>query len=374
MRNIDWVNTLFVCGYQFALLAFLPFYFYYFTPGRGIVLATLVLVLLTGISITAGYHRFYSHKAYSVNKTVESILLFFSTMASMGSVLDWASEHRLHHRFVDKENDPYNINRGFFYAHMLWFFQKRKKYDPTVVPDLIDSKLLRFQHRHVLLLHIVTNTLVLLLFGWLCGDFFGALVMVIGLRMFIVHHGTWFINSAAHYWGEKTYSRELSAVDNFFLALLTFGEGYHNYHHVFASDYRNGIRWYHYDPTKWLIWSLSKIGLANSLVRIDTLTSKKRIIQEDTHIFVEALRKSTSEKREMLEQKVHELSEKLIKRLADMRLAILEYRQLKKEKNAQFKEKRQEIRIQRLLAKKEWKSWLNLGREISQIVPLNYHH
>ena len=141
----------------------------------------------------------------------------------------------------------------------------------------------------------------------------------------------------------------------------------------FASDYRNGVRWYQYDPTKWLIWGLSRIGITSNLKKVDLFLSRKKIVQEDTHIFLEALKKSTSEIREILEQKVNELSATLTKRLADVRAALVEYRQLRQEKNVQLKEKKREIKAQSHLVKQEWKSWLSLGREISRVAPITHH-
>jgi len=234
IRNISWGNALFFIIYQTSLLITLPFYFYFSPPSLALVIITLILVMLTGIGITAGYHRFYAHKSYTANKLAEIFLLFFATIAFMGSVFCWAAEHRSHHRFVDKEKDPYNIKKGFFHAHMLWFMVKRPDFDKKMIPDLLQSRLLQFQHKHIIFLHIVTNLVVFLAVGWFLSDFIGALVMAIGLRMFMVHHATWFINSLAHTWGEKTYSKEQTAVNNGIIALLTFGEGYHNYHHVFT--------------------------------------------------------------------------------------------------------------------------------------------
>ena len=109
-------------------------------------------------------------------------------------------------------------------------------------------------------------------------------------RLMVSHHLTWFINSLAHYWGEQTYSKEHSAVDNFVIAILTVGEGYHNFHHTFPADYRNGVRWYHFDPTKWTIWILSKVGLAADLRRFDSFRIKRRLLTEDRRLLIYSLR------------------------------------------------------------------------------------
>src|SRR5205085_875743 len=149
------------------------------------------------------------------------------------------------------------------------------KADPInnkLVTDLLQNPRVMFQHRFILPLMFGSNALVWFITGWLFHDFLGAFVITVGLRIFALHHFTWFINSLAHTWGDKPFCQEQTAVNNAVLSLLTFGEGYHNYHHVFAKDYRNGVRWFHFDPAKWLIWTLSKIGLTKDLRRIDKLT------------------------------------------------------------------------------------------------------
>ncbi|MBL7056389.1 fatty acid desaturase [Candidatus Woesearchaeota archaeon] len=375
LKNIEWKATLFVCTYHLILLVFLPFYFINNTPSWGIVMSAIILMVLTGLSITAGYHRFYSHKSYSVNKVVEFFLLFFATMSFMGSVFEWASKHRLHHRFVDKDQDPYTVNKGFFHAHIFWFFQKSGPLDKSTIPDLINNKLLKFQHKHASFLSFLVNIMAFLFVGYIFNDYVGALALAIGLRIFLVHHFTWFINSAAHYWGERTYSKELTAVDNFFLAIFTFGEGYHNYHHVFASDYRNGVRWYHYDPTKWLIWTLSKLGLASDLVTIDSYISKKRLVSEDRRVFLNALQDVTSLNKQALQDKVKKISDKLDEKIINLKRLVNEYKETKK-KISRIKSRQLKSRIKQTksVVREEWNDWLKLGKEISKLAPLHTYH
>jgi stearoyl-CoA desaturase (delta-9 desaturase) len=210
-----------------------------------------------------GYHRLFSHKTYSAHPLFETAILAASTLAFQWSAYAWSHDHRKHHTHVDTDKDPYSIKKGFWYAHILWLFDYDRTIDESLVEDLRKNPRVMFQHRHFLAL---TWTLNLALLGITClflhplTAFFYSFV----LRVFCVHHSTWFINSLAHTWGSKTYARELSATDNAILALLTFGEGYHNYHHAFANDYRNGVRWWHFDPSKWIVWTASKLGLAKN--------------------------------------------------------------------------------------------------------------
>jgi len=376
LRNIDWTNSLFVIVYQISLLITLPFYFYFSPPSLKLVVITLILIALTGISITAGYHRLYAHKSYSANKLIEVFFLFFATMAFMGSVFAWAGKHRVHHRFVDEEKDPYNIKKGFFHAHMLWFMSKISPFDRSIIPDLLQSRLLQFQYKYINFLHIGTNLIIFLAVGWVLNDFMGVLVMAIGLRMFVVHHATWFINSLAHSWGEKTYSREQTAVNNGIIALLTFGEGYHNYHHVFSSDYRNGIRWFQYDPTKWTIWALSKIGMAKDLKKVDKYVSKNKIIMEDKYIFLKALRESIFENKKALEDKVVGLSARISTKIMDLKGTVQEYKDLKKNRanTIILKPYQKKIKELKVAINSDWLSWRSLEKEVSAHAMLSHHH
>lgn len=297
----------------------------------------MVLLYLTGLSVTAGYHRLYSHSTYKIHPVVESILLFFSTMATQGSALRWAYDHRLHHAFVDTDRDPYSIKKGFWYAHFLWLLEKPKEIEDRTVADLLKRPLIRFQHRFYVPLMLVSNGLVSLFFGWCLGDYLGAFLFVWVVRLFFLHHFTWFINSLAHTWGSRIFCQELSAVDNYLISLVTFGEGYHNYHHTFSSDYRNGIRWYHFDPTKWLIWTLSKLGLASQLRKNQTHLIENRLIREHKQLLLDTIQSSFSDHKRKWEEKVTLLTESMLDKLQQFKQAKEDYLRLKRSKETEKK-------------------------------------
>ena len=372
LSKINWPIFLFIAIYHALLLVGAPFYFYYSPPSWGIVAIAFFLYFASGISITGGYHRFYSHRAYKASKVAEFILLFFGTMAGQGSALRWANDHRIHHAHVDTDKDPYSISKGFWYAHILWLFEKEKPIDSRVVSDLLKNKLVVFQHKHYSFLFITINVLAFLGAGALCNDYLGAFVVVWWLRLFFLHHCTWFINSLAHTWGSKSYCKEISAVDNYIISLLTFGEGYHNYHHSFATDYRNGIRWYHFDPTKWMIWLFAKLKLASSLKVIDSYKVQKRIIKEDKSILLEWVSQISYIKVDVLEAKIHETADNIVKKIAEMNALIDEYRTYKKQKVQ--KDTLQALRVEIKQMKKnlyqDWKNWLQLVNDIMKIQPL----
>ncbi len=313
-----------------------------------------VLVYITGLSVTAGYHRLYSHSTYKINPVMEAVLLFFGTMATQGSALRWTFDHREHHAFIDTDRDPYSIKKGFWYAHFLWLFEKPKPIENRVVADMIKKPLIMFQDKYYAPLMFGTNLLVTLGIGWYFNDYLGAFLFAWLLRVFCLHHFAWFINSLAHTWGVRPFSQEFSAVDNYFISLLTFGEGYHNYHHTFASDYRNGIRWYHFDPTKWLIWTLSKLGLAHQLKKNPSYSIEKKIILDQKQILLDKLQASSSGHKGILEEKITTLTDNILTQLNQVRELRENYRLLKKSKEGE-KGRLQELRSQIKMIKKRLK-------------------
>lgn len=242
----------------------------------------IVFMFATGMSITGGYHRLWSHRAYEAHPIVEWFYLLFGAMALQNSVFSWAAQHRTHHRFIDDvERDPYAIKRGFWFAHLGWMlrdYPSARSGDFSNIADLLRNPRLRFQHRHYLVLALGMNFGVPLAVGWAVGDVWGCLLLAGLLRLVVNHHFTFFINSLAHTWGRRPYTQANSARDNDFVALFTYGEGYHNFHHEFQWDYRNGVRWWQFDPTKWMIVSLSWAGLARHLKRVPEFRIQRTIL------------------------------------------------------------------------------------------------
>ncbi|MCE7902604.1 MAG: acyl-CoA desaturase [Gammaproteobacteria bacterium PRO9] len=182
--------------------------------------------------------------------------------------LEWVSQHRDHHRYVDTDRDPYSIKKGFFYAHLGWMIFWKHDTDYDNVTDLARDPMLMHQHQHYLAWAIGAGIVTPMIVGILTGHLLAAIVFSVCLRITVVHHLTFFINSICHMFGKATYDTHATARDNWFIALLTFGEGYHNFHHRFAADYRNGVRWYQWDPSKWLIALMAGTGLAWDLRRV----------------------------------------------------------------------------------------------------------
>lgn len=264
-----WTNILVFSSTLLVAAIAVPWYAIAVGFGTAEIIALFLCLGYCGMSITAGYHRLWSHKSYQAHPVLEFIFAIGGAFALQNSAIHWASDHRVHHRHVDdNDKDPYSAKRGFWFSHIGWMlrdYQGPDHYNYDNVRDLQKNKILRFQHKHYLALALLTNFGIPIGLGLLFGNLWGMILLVGVLRLVLSHHFTFFINSLAHIWGKQTYTDQNTARDNGVLALLTYGEGYHNFHHIFEYDYRNGIKWWHFDPTKWLIKAGSWVGLTSKL-------------------------------------------------------------------------------------------------------------
>ena len=229
-----------------------PLYLYYFGLDWFQVALFFAMFLACGFSISIGYHRLFSHITFKASWPIRLLTLVFGAAAFENSVLMWASEHRRHHKHVDHDDDPYNISKGFFYAHIGWLIFKLNPDEPyDNVADLQRDKLVCWQDRHVQWIAIFVSFVPPSLLGFWWNGWQGALgaFLIAGVaRIVVLQHCTFLINSACHTIGRQPYSTKCSARDSLFLAFFTFGEGYHNYHHEFQHDYRNGVKPWQFDP------------------------------------------------------------------------------------------------------------------------------
>lgn len=365
-NNINWTTLLFILGYHLFLLIAVPLYLLRYTPSASLIGISVAIIFICGIGITAGYHRLFSHLTYKTNRFIEFVFLFITSVATQGSALRWASDHRIHHAFVDTEKDPYSVTKGFLHAHILWMFSRTTPIDRKVVADLLKNPLIRFQEEHYLFCMLTSNALVTLAVGWYVGDYLGAFIFAWWGRLLISHHTTWCINSLAHMWGSQNYSEEHTAVDNYLISLITYGEGYHNYHHSFAHDYRNGIRWFHFDPGKWLIWTLSKLGLATDVKSVSNFRITKQMVTEHKQKLLESLKNTINTG---LEEKVTALGDILLNRLTVMQSLYDKYKVIPKQ---EARIVREQIRQTKREWKENWKEWKRLIKTVRRIQPTNY--
>jgi stearoyl-CoA desaturase (delta-9 desaturase) len=275
-RQLSWPNSLFLLATLAVAVTGVPLYLACYGLDGFQAGLFFAFFAATGLSITAGYHRLFTHASFQASLPVRLFALVFGAASFQNSVLCWAADHRRHHKSVDRDEDPYNIKKGFFHAHVGWVMAKTPA--PTAfggVRDLERDPWIRWQHRYYLPIAVLAGFVLPTVLGQVWGGWRGALgAFLIGgvARVVFVHHLTFFINSLSHMWGRQPYSARCTARDNAALAWLTFGEGYHNFHHAFQYDYRNGVKPWQFDPTKWLIWTLQWFGLARRLRRVPSET------------------------------------------------------------------------------------------------------
>lgn len=239
-----------------------------FSPALWVLFS--IFLMWNGLSITAGYHRLWSHKSYEAVLPVRIIFALGGALAVQNSIRAWCSNHRHHHQYVDDPaRDPYAATRGLWYSHLGWMLKDypAARVTESNIRDLDRDPVVLWQDRYYWILAFAMNVILTTCLGYLAGDALGGLLLLGFFRLVVSHHTTFFINSLAHYWGRQPYSDASSARDNGLIAMLTYGEGYHNFHHTFQWDYRNGLQWYQFDPTKWLIATLNLTRLAGNLKR-----------------------------------------------------------------------------------------------------------
>lgn len=268
-QKINWPGALFLILSPIAAVGLGAYHLFQSGFLWPIWIVAFIFYVLTVVSITGGYHRYFSHRTYQAKPWVKWFWALFGAAAFQNSILIWARDHRVHHRFVDTDLDPYSISRGFWWAHFGWMLvNEEPKLD--IEPygrDLEKDPIVMFQHRYYALIATAMGLGLPTLIGYFLGSALGGLAIAGFLRIVIVHHMTFFINSWCHVFGRQDYTDKNTARDSFAMAIATFGEGYHNFHHIFANDYRNGIRWYHWDPTKWTIQLLKLVGGVYALRR-----------------------------------------------------------------------------------------------------------
>ncbi len=280
-QRVNWVTSSFLIGTLFLSLTAVPLYIWKFGLDWFQIALFFVMLAACGFSITLGYHRMFSHLAFQGHWSVKLFTLIFGAGAFENSALMWSCEHRIHHKHVDHDDDPYDISKGLFHAHVGWLmFKLRPPLTYENVSDLKKDKLVMWQHEYVQWIGVFVAFILPAMIGYAWDGWsaaLGAFLIAGVLRVVFLQHCTFCINSLCHYIGKRPYSSRCSARDSWITAIFTFGEGYHNYHHEFQHDYRNGVKPWQFDPTKWIIWTLNFVGLAKNLRRVP---SEKILLSE----------------------------------------------------------------------------------------------
>jgi stearoyl-CoA desaturase (delta-9 desaturase) len=223
---------------------------------RAAVICGVALYFVRMFAVTGGYHRYFSHRTYKTSRVFQFILAFLAQSSAQKGALWWAAHHRAHHRFSDKAGDLHSpVNDGFWYSHVGWLFNGTGETDYSMIPDFARFPELRFLNKHYLLPPILMGFVVWLTLGW-SGLFIGFFASTVALW-----HGTFTINSLSHVFGNQRFNTADDSRNNWFLAIVTLGEGWHNNHHRFAVSARQGFYWWEYDITFYVLKALSWLGI-----------------------------------------------------------------------------------------------------------------
>ncbi|WP_341790292.1 acyl-CoA desaturase [Rickettsia endosymbiont of Polydrusus tereticollis] len=297
------------------------------------IILTISSYYIYNITVGVGLHRLWSHNAFKINKFVEFILVMLSAGTLQGPALSWASNHYKHHAHTDKDQDPHSPSKfdnklvGFLWSHLGWMLIGEGSYksiDRITWVKLGRNKLLKWQLKYYWQIAVFMNVIVPLFIGYLIGGMLASAYtafLFIGIGRALQQQATFCVNSLCHFAGSKKYYKG-TAGDIWWMALFLLGENWHNYHHAFPSDYRNGVKWYHFDVHKWIIYLMSKVGLVWELDR----TAKVRIqakMQETFSYLVDGRKQQLN----LMQNKVDQLIENLylkIKELEESSILIKE--------------------------------------------------
>lgn len=243
------------------------------------LIALVVMYVATGLGVTIGYHRLFAHKAFVTTTPIGVFLMILGGMSAQGPLVWWVGTHRRHHRFSDQEEDPHSPHathahgvigwtKGFLHAHVGWLFTRTRESNHRYVPDLLGNPTIMrvnglfpvWVAAGLILPGIVCGLITMTWTGAALGVLWGGLI-----RMFLLHHATWSINSVCHVWGWRDYRSDDHSRNNPVMGLLSFGEGWHNNHHAFPSSARHGLKWWQVDISWMVIRSLQACGLATSV-------------------------------------------------------------------------------------------------------------
>ncbi len=334
--NINLINSSFLIGTPILAATSLVYYSMNYGISWFEPVIFFFFYFASGLSITAGYHRLFSHRTHKGEWPLRLFYALFGAAAFQNSAIKWCSDHRRHHLKTDEDEDPYSVTDGFVWAHIGWVMVDQGDEIVEHVEDLQADKILAWQDRHIFLIGFLVGIVLPGLVGFaLLGNIHGLLGgMIYGgfLRVVVVHHATFLINSAAHTWGTQPYSTANTSKDSPLLSFFTFGEGYHNFHHTFQADYRNGHRWYHWDPSKWLIQSASWFGLTKDLHKIPDKSIESRRMKATFE------RKAEGQYIESdYQEKLSDCVSQLRKGFTDLMERRKEFKQAKKSKKQQSK-------------------------------------
>ena len=255
----NWINVIIVSLFHVGAVASL-----FFLSWSSVVTVLLLWWVSGSLGVGMGFHRLLTHRGYKAPKAVEYFLTFCGLLALEGGAINWVVTHRLHHSMTDKPGDPHTPRDGKWWSHIGWIMRgTAQQHAPSVMrryaPDLMKDPVHVWLNRLYFVPLIVLGVVLLAVGGWglmLCGIF---------LRVTLGLHATWLVNSATHLWGTRRFETTDDSTNSWWVALLTFGEGWHNNHHAYPRAAKHGLTWYEIDMNWWGISTLKLLGLAKDI-------------------------------------------------------------------------------------------------------------
>jgi stearoyl-CoA desaturase (delta-9 desaturase) len=270
VRRLDWPVVMGIAAMHIGCL-FAPFYFSW----SGLVVAAVLAWLTAGMGITLGFHRLLTHRSFRTPKWFEYLLTTLGCLACQGGPIQWVGTHRLHHKHSDQTHDPHSPTHGFAWSHVFWCLQKNQGAMPwtacSAAQDLCRDPGMRLLNKWYILPQLLVIAVCYAGGQWAASHGWATsgwswVIWGVAVRTVFVYHGTWFVNSAAHTWGYRNYQTDDNSTNLWWVALLSFGEGWHNNHHGDQRAASHGRRWFEFDMTYWTIRLLGLVGLARDIV------------------------------------------------------------------------------------------------------------
>jgi fatty-acid desaturase len=258
-EGINWTSVIAFSVFHIGAVVAL-----FFFRWSAVFVAMALYWMALSLGIGMGYHRLLTHRSYKVPKVIEYFLAVCGSLALEGGPIAWVSTHRVHHKFSDKDGDPHTPRDGKWWSHLIWMLvgeasgantEECNRYAPDLVKDPFHALLSRYHWVPLAL----SGVLLLALGGW------SFLLWGLFVRVTLGYHATWMVNSLTHFWGGRRFATRDDSRNNALVALITFGEGWHNNHHAHPTSARHGLAWYEVDVTWISIWILRKLGIAKSV-------------------------------------------------------------------------------------------------------------
>ena len=254
-KSINWLTAIVMVIYHVLAVDAL-FHFSW----KGVAIATILWWVSTSLGIGVGYHRLLTHRGFRCPKWLEYFFAICGTLALEGGPIFWVGIHRIHHQLTDREGDPHSPRDGKWWSHMGWIVTGQALHQGTeklgpYVPDLRRDKFYHWLSKYHWVTQVVVGVTVFYFWGW------NVALWAVFLRTVVGLHFTWLVNSATHLWGSQRWATGDDSTNNFWIALVTWGEGWHNNHHAHPSSARHGLRWWEVDTNWYLISALRAVGL-----------------------------------------------------------------------------------------------------------------